>query len=270
MEILHRNKDNQIYFKCQYCGVIYTKNATRQKRHLEEYCLKCSQTVKDLLRKEKSEPLLDIDDKWNGNGLDVDTVRFNKKIAASASGCVNNNVTSAHGHNSNTQSKEENGNDSTSTIKKSQHHKPLQERKGTFRNDKRFFNLKTYIDSMRPDEQESLDEKLARAIFSSDCVLPVLENRYWIDFFQELRPSWKLPSAYKIGNPLLNAEHDRIELAVNEAIAKSGAIGIQCDGWSDIRNNSIVNFVVTTPETFLYKTKDTKGESHTGEYMMGL
>lgn len=33
------------------------------------------------------------------------------------------------------------------------------------------------------------------------------------------------------------------------------------------RNESIVNFVVTTPESILYKTTDTKGRSHTGEYM---
>jgi hypothetical protein len=33
------------------------------------------------------------------------------------------------------------------------------------------------------------------------------------------------------------------------------------------RNESIVNFVVTTPETLLYRTMDIKGKSHTGEYM---
>jgi len=33
------------------------------------------------------------------------------------------------------------------------------------------------------------------------------------------------------------------------------------------RNESIVNFVVATPEIFLYKTMDIKGKSHIGEYI---
>lgn len=83
--------------------------------------------------------------------------------------------------------------------------------------------------------QERLDEKVARAIYSSDCPLSMLENRYWTEFFQELRPSWKPPSTYKISTPILNKEHSRVELEVNEAISKAGAIGVQCDGWSNRR-----------------------------------
>lgn len=36
------------------------------------------------------------------------------------------------------------------------------------------------------------------------------------------------------------------------------------------RNSSIFNFVVTTPEMMSYKSKDTKAESHTGEYIAGI
>lgn len=41
-----------------------------------------------------------------------------------------------------------------------------------------------------------------------------------------------------------------------------------CDGWSNLRNDSIINFVVTTPLPLLYKIITTGKESHTGEYIV--
>lgn len=39
------------------------------------------------------------------------------------------------------------------------------------------------------------------------------------------------------------------------------------DGWSNIRNESVLNFVVTTPKPFLFKILVTGTESHTAAYM---
>ncbi|XP_047035471.1 uncharacterized protein LOC124641447 [Helicoverpa zea] len=54
---------------------------------------------------------------------------------------------------------------------------------------------------------------------------------------------------------------------VAEAIAKADSIGLAADGWSNIRNEPIVNFVVTTPTPFLYKVLPTGKSSHTAEFM---
>ncbi|XP_033222779.1 uncharacterized protein LOC117176634 [Belonocnema kinseyi] len=113
---------------------------------------------------------------------------------------------------------------------KAQNHKDQQldnHKSGT----QKLFDFRQYIDCMNPEEQERLNVKFIRAIFSSDAPLSILGN---------------------------------------EAIEKSTAIGVHCDGRSNRRNESIVNFVVTTPETMLYKTKNTKAELHTGEYMAQL
>jgi len=40
-----------------------------------------------------------------------------------------------------------------------------------------------------------------------------------------------------------------------------------CDGWSNIRNESIINFVITTPKPVFYKSLTTLTERHTGDYM---
>lgn len=54
---------------------------------------------------------------------------------------------------------------------------------------------------------------------------------------------------------------------VEEQIAAAHCVAIMCDGWSNVRNESIINFVVTTPKPILYKTLATGKESHTAEYI---
>lgn len=39
-----------------------------------------------------------------------------------------------------------------------------------------------------------------------------------------------------------------------------------CDGWSNVRNESIINFV-TSPKPVFYKSLQTLTQSHTGNYM---
>ena len=52
-----------------------------------------------------------------------------------------------------------------------------------------------------------------------------------------------------------------------EEITNSQSLALTCDGWSNIRNESIVNFIITTPEPLLFKTLPIKSERHTGKFM---
>lgn len=49
--------------------------------------------------------------------------------------------------------------------------------------------------------------------------------------------------------------------------AAAQSVGLMVDGWSNIRNDSILNFVVTTPKPFLFKILVTGTESHSAAYM---
>ena len=46
------NKDQEVRYKCNYCGETYKSNATRQKKHLEYICLKCTVKIKEMVRGE--------------------------------------------------------------------------------------------------------------------------------------------------------------------------------------------------------------------------
>ena len=76
-----------------------------------------------------------------------------------------------------------------------------------------------------------------------------------------------MPSRYKISEHLLVSEYDKIEVETVATIAASDSIRLMCDGWSNIRNELIINFVVSQPKPIFLKLFHTDLPSHTGEYI---
>jgi hypothetical protein len=63
----------------------------------------------------------------------------------------------------------------------------------------------------------------------------------------------------------LENEYQRVEALVQTKLAEASVLALQIDAWSNWWNESVVNFVVTTPEPFFFKTLGTKTERHTAE-----
>ena len=124
-----------------------------------------------------------------------------------------------------------------------------------------------FVDKITSADQEDIDELLARAIFASGTPLTITENKYWKSLFAKMRPAYVPPSRYVLTGRLLDAEHARLHAAVSEKVASADTLALMCDGWSNCRNESIVNFVVTTPEPVFYKSIATEKNRHTGKYM---
>lgn len=100
--------------------------------------------------------------------------------------------------------------------------------------------LESFADRITPAEQSEIDTALARAVFASGAPLSMTENVYWQAAFRKLRPAYSLPSRYSLTNSLLTAEYSRVNTSVNEEIASAQSLGLMCDGWSNIRNESII------------------------------
>lgn len=127
--------------------------------------------------------------------------------------------------------------------------------------------LDLYADRVSADQHNEFDTVLARAIYASGAPLSMTENVYWQAAMKKIRPAYSLPSRYKLSNTLLSAEYDRVRLAVDEELAAAPSLALMCDGWTNIRNESIINFVITTPKPVFYKSLATGSTSHTGEFM---
>jgi Protein of unknown function (DUF 659) len=106
---------------------------------------------------------------------------------------------------------------------------------------------------------------LARAFFSAGISFNVIENEDFCAFIKKASPSFKIPSRYELSNTILNSEYELIKDEVQNILEKQEFVSITTDGWSNIHNTSIVNYMITTPKPIFYKSVSTNEERHTSE-----
>lgn len=95
----------------------------------------------------------------------------------------------------------------------------------------------------------------------------MVKHPLWLKVFKRLRPSYRLPSRRKLSTSQVDKEYAAVERNVNDMLNESKNLNLQLDGWSNIRNEGILNFLVTTPKPVFVKFVNTKDNRHTGEYL---
>lgn len=118
--------------------------------------------------------------------------------------------------------------------------------------------------------QETLNHSLAKAIFVSGCPLSLVEHPLWIDFQQKIRPSYTPPSRYRVASTYLDAQYAETQAEVTSLLEESKNLHLQCDGWSNLKNESIINFVVSKPEPLFVDFVMTKDNRHNATYLSEL
>ncbi|KAJ8926785.1 hypothetical protein NQ314_020814 [Rhamnusium bicolor] len=220
--------------KCKFCKNEYAKNATRMRLHLL-HCIHVPDAVKSKFRQYnvESTPRVLLHSQLR-NEIDTSTV---KNVSA------------------------------------------ISDRGGLFKTPKSYTTttkshsssiMATFFDGMKEDEHTELKVLFARAIYASCTPFSIVENNEWQTFFKKLRPSFVLPTRYLLANRLLNDEYDRVQVQVEEKLRQSENLSLQCDGWSNLRNESVINFIITTPDPLFVKTVLTKTERHTGDYLESI
>ena len=66
---------------------------------------------------------------------------------------------------------------------------------------------------------------------------------------------------------MLDGEFNRVQAKVKQTIDKADCIAVISDGWSNLRGQGIINFIISTPRPVFYKSTDTKDNRHTGPYI---
>ena len=92
-------------------------------------------------------------------------------------------------------------------------------------------------------------------------------NENWTDLFSYLRPSFNIPSRKVLSNRLLDAEYYKVKAIVDDKIESAPCVGVQLDSWTNIRNESIINFIVTTPTPVFLKSVSSEEKRHTTIYI---
>ena len=87
-----------------------------------------------------------------------------------------------------------------------------------------------FADKITTQEQKKYNTLLARAIYASASPFSMVENSHWKSFFNAIRPVYVVPSRYKISEPLLDSEYDKIKVETVATIAASDSVGFMSDG----------------------------------------
>lgn len=124
--------------------------------------------------------------------------------------------------------------------------------------------MDAFCDNIVQNEQTTLHKKMCLAIYSSGTPLNLFSHNLWRSFFKDLRPAFILPSKDAISVKYLNEVYNDVKIAVENKIKSASSVGLQCDSWTNIRGESILNFIVTTPDSVYYKSIATGKKSQTG------
>jgi lysyl-tRNA synthetase class I len=66
---------------------------------------------------------------------------------------------------------------------------------------------------------------------------------------------------------LIPAEYVRVKKSVDDALKSSDFLSISSDGWTDVNDTPIINFIIHSPKPYLFSSVDTTGEAHSGQYI---
>lgn len=126
-----------------------------------------------------------------------------------------------------------------------------------------------YVSKMTPDQLENAQHLLARAMYTSGSSFRMVENPYWQEFCTALNPAFRMPSTYMIANKFLDKENDLVSRSVQIRIDGIGSprLTLTCDGWSNVTNDSVVNFCVCDPKPIFLESVLASSERHTAQYI---
>ncbi|XP_026283744.2 uncharacterized protein LOC113210127 [Frankliniella occidentalis] len=219
--------------ECKFCRKKYAPNTTRQKQHILNECKLVPQSVK--MRHSEAFSLAAVEeavDNPGSNNVGPGVCARPASATPSASSTTGSESSRASGE-------------------------PT----------RRSASMVRFVDQLGVTEKKTLDEALARAMYASGTPLSTFENPYWKAFFAALRPSYKLPSRTPLAKTLLDREFEKCVSSNKAKIENAQFLGIMTDSFTNIRQESVIDIVVTTPSPVLYKQIFRRTERETGEFV---
>ena len=128
-------------------------------------------------------------------------------------------------------------------------------------------NINNDDDENNINEKEEINTALARAFYASGIPLATIENPFIIQALNKINPEYHPPSRKLLSTNLLEKEYKQVSANIKKQIKSANYICLTSDGWTNIHQESIINFMITTPKPIFWKALETKENSHTGEYI---
>ena len=97
-----------------------------------------------------------------------------------------------------------------------------------------------------------------------------MEEPHLLRALQRLRPDIKLPSRKELSGRLLRSAHKKVKSKVETWLKRDHFACLVSDGWSNIKNESVTNYMLVSGDVSFFLELTLSGElSHTAEYLAG-
>jgi hypothetical protein len=124
-------------------------------------------------------------------------------------------------------------------------------------------NDASFSETTHEATKEEIDAALANAGIKAGIPFRFFDSPAFRYFVKLLNPEYAkvMPCSKTIGGSLLNNQYEKITVKINEILQESENLTMTSDGWTNLRGDHIVNFVVKAPNRppFFYKAIDTTG-----------
>ena len=122
---------------------------------------------------------------------------------------------------------------------------------------------------MSKQEQMAFEFNIAMHYYMSGTSAYRIEETFFLRAIKVLRPDVQRPTRQKLLGELLDICYKSIKAGVDQLLRQlDGYCTLASDGWTDILNNSVINYNYSSPLTSLYlEGLHTGGEKHTAQFL---
>ncbi|CAG8443863.1 11423_t:CDS:2 [Scutellospora calospora] len=114
------------------------------------------------------------------------------------------------------------------------------------------------------------NQLLLEGMIEGGVPLSLVDALKFKEFIYSINSQYHLPARRQLSSHILDNVYDNVQLSIQEFINKSDWITIATDGWTNIRQDHLINYIVIgkNRKSELIKVKDTHGESQTSETIL--
>lgn len=111
--------------------------------------------------------------------------------------------------------------------------------------------LSRTVDRLSLAEKQKCDDAVASFFLRTSIPLSIADSEPFKNLINVLRPAYgkHVPSSKVIGGRLLDEEYEQIKKSNLEKIRKAKSYSIVTDGWTNLRNEHILNFIIVIPSS---------------------
>ena len=132
-------------------------------------------------------------------------------------------------------------------------------------------SIDNYVARINKAQKENMDIKCAEFVFECNLPFKVTESEVFKNYSKALNPAYNPPGKRRIGTTLLDKVYNDRFKKLGTFINNANNLSLVTDGWSNIRSDHIVNFVLIQQKpaspsvSFFYKSIVTNGTRQTSQ-----